>query len=135
MRECEYGSTTASIQMRGRTAVDSRYDMRAQTCYAVKRRAARAAVHELEFAVGGDERDGAVDIEARETHASAKEAERREAVTQGEKGGNILVELDVFHLDALALGCGAAVRLEQQLVVQAQLQLRHATQVPAAKDI
>ena len=72
MRECEYGSTTASIQMRGRTAVDSRYDMRAQTCYAVKRRAARAAVHELEFAVGGDERDGAVDIEARETHASAK---------------------------------------------------------------
>jgi len=53
MRECEYGSTTASIPMRGRTAVDSRYDMRAQACYSMKRRAARDAVHELEFAVGG----------------------------------------------------------------------------------
>jgi rare lipoprotein A len=32
----------------------------------VKRRAARAAVHELEFAVGGDEGDGAIDVEAGE---------------------------------------------------------------------
>ncbi|KFY90763.1 hypothetical protein V498_05845 [Pseudogymnoascus sp. VKM F-4517 (FW-2822)] len=69
--------------------------------------------HELELAVGRDEGDGAVVLEAREPHA--------------------LVELDVFHLDGLA-ACGAPGRLEHHLVVEPEAQLGHAGEVALHLD-
>lgn len=72
-----------------------------------------AVRHELELAVGGDERDCAVVFEAREAHA--------------------LVELDVFHLNGLAAR-GPAGRLKHDLVVEAQSQLGHAAEVALHLD-
>mmetsp|Transcript_24877 Transcript_24877/g.73561 ORF Transcript_24877/g.73561 Transcript_24877/m.73561 type:complete len:342 (-) Transcript_24877:557-1582(-) len=63
--------------------------------------------HEVKVAVGGDERDGAVVLEAREPHA--------------------LVELDVLQLNRLLLARAALV-LEEDLVVEPQLALGHAGQ-------
>ncbi len=72
-----------------------------------------AVRHELEFAVGRNEADGAVVLEAREAHA--------------------LVELDVLHLDGLAAR-RAPCRLEHDLVVEPQAQLGHARQIALHLD-
>eukprot|EP00053_Salpingoeca_punica_P017751 m.171606 g.171606 ORF g.171606 m.171606 type:complete len:404 (-) comp17279_c0_seq1:208-1419(-) len=75
---------------------------------------AEAVGHELKLAVGRDEGDGAVLLEARQAHA--------------------LVELDVLELNGLALAGVAARRLEHELVVEAETQLRHAGEVHAHLD-
>ena len=81
---------------------DQRLDLRVQ-----------AVAHELELAVGRDEADGAVVLEAAQPHA--------------------LVELDVLHLDGLAAR-RAPRRLEHDLVVEPEAQLRHAGQVALHLD-
>lgn len=64
--------------------------------------------HQLELAVGRDEADGPVVLEPRQPHA--------------------LMELDVFHLDSFSPRRPPR-RLEHDLVVQAQPQLRHAAEI------
>jgi len=81
---------------------DQRLDLRVQ-----------AVAHELELAVGRDEADGAVVLEAAEPHA--------------------LVELDVLHLDGLAAR-RAPRRLEHDLVVEPEAQLGHAGEVALHLD-
>jgi len=69
-------------------------------------RVPEAVVHEVKLPVRGNERNGAVVLEAGEAHA--------------------LVELDVLQLDGFALGLRPTSRFKHELVVQTQLQLRHA---------
>ena len=72
-----------------------------------------AVGHELELAVGRDEGDCAVVLEARQAHA--------------------LVELDVLHLDGFTARAAAG-RLEHDLVVEAEAQLGHTTEVALHLD-
>ena len=64
--------------------------------------------HQFEFAVGGDEADGAVVFEAREADA--------------------LVEFDVFHFDGFAAG-GAAGGFEHDFVVETEAEFGHSRKV------
>ena len=66
--------------------------------------------HQVELTVRRDKRDVALLFELVEAHA--------------------LVELDVLHLDQFATG-RAVLHLEEHLVVEAELQLRHAAQIAA----
>lgn len=69
--------------------------------------------HQLEFAIRGNEADGAVILEPRKT--------------------DTLVELDVLHLDGLSSRC-ATCGLEHDLVVQTQTKFRHTTQITLHLD-
>ena len=67
-----------------------------------------AVAHQLELAIGRDEADGAIILEAGESHT--------------------LVELDVFHLYGFAAGSPTG-GLEHDLIIEAQAEFRHAGEV------
>jgi hypothetical protein len=90
-----------------------------------------AAIHKLEFAVRGYERNGPIDVKTRQPHTP--EAISRERRIHCDISNNALVKFYVLHFDAFSLRRGATVCFEQQLVVQAQLQLRHTAQVAVKK--
>jgi hypothetical protein len=65
----------------------------------------------------------------RSTSKRASRTHLQEGFCEATKQCNMLkgalVKFNIFHFDALSLRRGATVSLEQQLVIQAQLQLRH----------